>query len=54
MGQGLSGAPHTYARVKDIALGRVLCPNSEDAISGLSEGGSSVFVSFFDDMTREY
>jgi hypothetical protein len=35
MGQVLSGAPHTYARVKDIALGPVPGPNSEDAISGI-------------------
>jgi hypothetical protein len=38
MGQGLSRASHTYARVKDITLGRVPGPNSEDVISGISEG----------------
>jgi hypothetical protein len=49
MGQGLSGAPDTYARVKDIASWPVPGPNSVDAISGISERVSSVFGSFFDD-----
>ena len=34
MGQGLSGAPHTYSRLKDIAMGIIPAPNTEPLILG--------------------
>lgn len=34
MGQGLSRAPHTYSRLKDIAMGPIPEPKEEDAIHG--------------------
>ena len=34
MGQGLLGAPHTYCRLKDIAMGFIPEPNAEDTIQG--------------------
>ena len=34
IGQGLSGAPHTYSRLKDIAMGIILAPNAEPSILG--------------------
>ena len=34
MSQGLSGAPHTYSRLKDIAMGIIPAPNTEPSILG--------------------
>lgn len=40
MGMGLSGAPHTYSRMKDILAGAIPSPHEESAISGTSELGA--------------
>ena len=34
MGQGLSGAPHTYSCLKDLAMGCIPAPNEEPSIQG--------------------
>ena len=47
MGQGLSGAPHTYAQLKDLATGHIPKPHSEDSLTGDREDGA--FHTFFDD-----
>jgi hypothetical protein len=47
MGQGLTGAPHTYAQLKDIMSGPIPAPHAEEPISG--DSGDAAFMSFFDD-----
>ena len=51
MGQGLTGAPHTYSRMKDIAMGTIPEPNEEDALHGdhQVEDGDIGFDYFMDD-----
>ena len=51
MGQGLTGAPHTYSRMQDIAMGTILEPDEEDALHGdhqVDDGGVG-FDFFIDD-----
>lgn len=51
MGQGLSGAPHTYSRLKDIAMGPIPSPNEEPQLHGeitINEG-SVAYEYFMDD-----
>jgi len=47
MGQGLSGAPHTYAQLKDLAMGHIPEPHPEDSLTGDRKDGA--FHTFFDD-----
>ncbi|KAK6338806.1 hypothetical protein TWF696_009615 [Orbilia brochopaga] len=47
MGQGLSGAPHTYARLQDFVTGHIPARRGEPAISGGTALGA--FAHFFDD-----
>ena len=47
MGQGLSGAPHTYSRLKDIAMGQIPPPNEEEMIH--RDLGDVAFDYFMDD-----
>ena len=47
MGQGLSGAPHTYAQLKDLAMGHIPEPQAEESLTGDREDGA--FHTFFDD-----
>ena len=51
MGQGLTGAPHTYSRMKDIAMGTIPEPNEEDALHGDQQvdDGYVGFEYFMDD-----
>jgi len=47
MGQGLSGAPHTYAQLKDLATGHIPELHPEDSLTGDREDGA--FHTFFVD-----
>ena len=47
MGQGLTGSPGTYARLKDIATGDIPEPNPEPALSDVSS--NTTFNHFVDD-----
>ena len=49
--QGLCGAPHTFAQLKDFVGGPFPSPNAEPAIFGITESdsGASAYESFFDD-----
>jgi hypothetical protein len=49
MGQGLTGAPMTYSRLKDLMAGPIPEPNAEPAISGITLDGSAAFEYFADD-----
>jgi hypothetical protein len=49
MGQGLTGAPMTYSRLKDLMAGPIPEPNAEPAISGITVDGSAAFEYFVDD-----
>ena len=51
MGQGLSGAPHTYSRLKDIAMGYIPYPDPEATIQGenVDHSGEVVYEYFLDD-----
>ena len=51
MAQGLCGAPHTFAQLKDYVGGPIPSPNAEPAIFGITESdaGASAYESFFDD-----
>jgi len=50
MGMGLTGAPHTYARLKDITWGPIPKPYPERSITEIvAELGTVVFKYFFDD-----
>lgn len=53
MGQGLSGAPHTYSRMKDIAMGSIPEPEAEDTMHGETRMGETegevAFEYFMDD-----
>ena len=52
MGQGLSGAPYTYSRLKDLAMGCVPATKEERSIQGVNdrpEGGSVAYKYFLDD-----
>lgn len=49
MGQGLTGAPHTYSRLKDIAMGYVPAPCEEEPIHGETNGGMVSYEYFLDD-----
>jgi hypothetical protein len=49
MGQGLTGAPMTYSRLKDLMAGPIPEPNAEPAISGITLDGSAAFEYFVDD-----
>ena len=53
MGQGLSGAPHTYSRLKDIAMGSIPEPAAEEALHGetrmMESEGEVAFEYFMDD-----
>lgn len=51
MGMGLTGAPHTYARLKDITFGPIPKPSEEISIHEkvLSYGNTLDFRYFFDD-----
>jgi len=44
MGQGLSGVPQTYARLKDIFAGPIPEPHPERALSRISSGAFAYFV----------
>jgi hypothetical protein len=47
MGQGLTGAPHTYAQLKDLVMGPIPEPMGERPLSGETE--EFAFMTFFDD-----
>ena len=47
MGQGLTGAPPTYSRLKDIAIGCIPAPKEEEAIHG--KLGTVAYEYFMDD-----
>jgi len=47
MGQGLTGAPHTYTQLKDLVMGPIPEPLGERPLSGETE--DFVFMTFFDD-----
>ena len=47
MGQGLSGAPHTYAQLKDLAMGHIPEQHPEDSLTRDREDGA--FHTYFDD-----
>jgi len=47
MGQGLTGAPHTYAQLKDLVMGPIPEPMGERPLSGETE--DFAFMTFFDD-----
>jgi len=47
MGQGLWGAPHTYAQLKDLSMGHIPELHPEDSLTGDWEDGA--FHTFFDD-----
>jgi hypothetical protein len=49
MGQGLTGAPMTYSRLKDLMAGPIPEPHAEPAISGITLDGSAAFEYFVDD-----
>ena len=51
MGQGLTGAPHTYSRMKDLAMGSIPEPDEEQALHGDQqvEDGYVGFDYFMDD-----
>ena len=51
MGQGLTGAPYTYSRMKDIAMGTIPEPDEEDALHGdhQVDDGDVGFDFFMDD-----
>lgn len=49
MPMGLSGAPATYARLKDITFGPIPMPNAESSISNATFSGQLSFGYFFDD-----
>ena len=51
MGQGLTGAPHTYSRLKDLAMGCIPDPDSEETIQGESTNaeGKVAYEYFMDD-----
>lgn len=38
MGMGLSGAPHTYAKLKDLTFGRIPDPDSEPSLHEVVAG----------------
>ena len=44
MGQGLAGAPQTYARLKDIVSGEIPEPDSEPCLSRCTTGAFEYFV----------
>ena len=44
MGQGLAGAPLTYARLKDIFSGAIPAPNPEPCLNRCSKGAFECFV----------
>ena len=50
MAQGLCGAPHTFAQLKDYVGGPIPSPDPEPAIFGITESefGASAYESFFD------
>jgi hypothetical protein len=47
MGQGLTGAPHTYAQLKDLVMGSIPEPFGEQPLAGETE--EFAFMTFFDD-----
>jgi len=47
MGQGLTGAPHTYAQLKDLVMGPIPEPRGERPLAG--ETKEFAFMTFFDD-----
>ena len=47
MGQGLTGGPATYSRLKDIVTGRIPGPSPEPALSDI--GRNTIFGHFMDD-----
>jgi len=47
MGQGLTGAPHTYAQLKDLVRGPIPEPSGERPLAG--ETKEFTFMTFFDD-----
>ena len=47
MGQGLTGAPHTYVQLKDLVMGPIPEPLGERPLSGETE--DFAFMTFFDD-----
>jgi hypothetical protein len=49
MGQGLTGAPMTYSRLKDLMAGPIPEPNAEPPISGITPDGTCAFEYFVDD-----
>jgi hypothetical protein len=49
MGQGLTGAPMTFSRLKDLMAGPIPEPNAEPPISGIAPDGNSAFEYFLDD-----
>ena len=51
MGQGLTRAPHTYSRMKDLAMGPIPKPDEEQALHGDHQGddGDIGFDYFIDD-----
>jgi hypothetical protein len=51
MGQGLTGAPMTYLRLKDLMAGPIPEPNAEPLISSIAPDGDTAFEYFLvDDM----
>ena len=47
MGQGLTGAPHMYAQLKDLVMGLIPEPRGERPLAGKTE--EFAFMTFFDD-----
>jgi len=47
MGQGLTGAPHTYAQLKDLVMGPIPKPRGERPLADETE--EFAFMTFFDD-----
>jgi hypothetical protein len=51
MGQGLTGAPMTYSRLKDLMAGPIPDSNAEPLISSIAPDGNTAFeYSLVDDM----
>jgi hypothetical protein len=44
MGQGLTGAPGTYSKLKDLAMGPIPKPHSEPALVALQEVAFEYFM----------